>query len=67
MAVSETRQDDAAWGYSFAILLLASLAMLALRLLGRAFLALEFEIALIYFPTLLSGVIAAYMIRQGAK
>jgi len=35
--------------------------MFALRLTGRQFLVLEFEVALIYFPTALSGIITAYV------
>jgi hypothetical protein len=39
--------------------------MFALRLTGRQFLVLEFEVALIYFPTALSGIIAAYVTLKG--
>jgi hypothetical protein len=67
MAGSGTRADETAWIYAFVILALASLAMLALRLSGKEFLVLEFEITLIYFPTMLAGIIAAYYIRKGAQ
>jgi hypothetical protein len=66
MAGSETNSDEkTAWVYAFLILLLVSLAMFALRLTGRQFLVLEFEVALIYFPTALSGIIAAYVTLKG--
>ena len=53
--------EKTAWNYAFIILLLVSVAMLALRLTGRQFLVAEFEIALVYFPTILSGLIVAAM------
>ena len=45
------------WTYAFVIMVLLSLLMLALRSSGKSFLALDFEATLIYFPTLLSGII----------
>lgn len=59
-----TSDEKNAWIYAFAILLLVSVAMLALRLAGKQFLVVEFEIALVYFPTILSGIIAAYMMMS---
>jgi predicted tellurium resistance membrane protein TerC len=68
MAGSATTLDDEkAWVYAFAILLLVSVAMLALRLSGRQFLVLEFETSLIYFPTVLSGIVAAYVTMNGRR
>jgi hypothetical protein len=62
MAGSATPSDEkTAWVYAFLVLLLISIAMLAMRLTGRQFLVLEFEVALIYFPTTLSGIITAYV------
>jgi len=56
-----TSDEKNSWIYAFAILLLVSVVMLALRLAGKQFLVVEFEIALVYFPTILSGIIAAYV------
>jgi hypothetical protein len=68
MAGSATGSDEKnSWTYAFVILLLVSVAMLTLRFLGKEILVLEFEIALIYFPTVLSGIIAAYVNLRGAK
>jgi hypothetical protein len=66
MAGSATNSDEkTAWVYAFLILLLVSIAMFALRLTGRQFLVFEFEVALIYFPTALSGIIAGYVTLKG--
>ena len=66
MADSATDSEEkTTWVYAFLILLFASIAMLALRLTGREFLVFEFEVTLIYFPTALSGVIAAYVTLKG--
>jgi hypothetical protein len=35
--------------------------MLSMRLLNSAFLALDFEVSLVYLPTLLAGLIALYL------
>jgi hypothetical protein len=68
MAGSATASDEKdAWIYDFVILLLISVAMLAIRLLGKQFLMLDFEIAIVYFPTVLSGITAAYVNMKGAK
>jgi hypothetical protein len=66
MAGSATPSDErTAWIHAFLVLFLISIVMLALRLTGRQFLVLEFEVALIYFPTALSGVITAYVTMKG--
>jgi hypothetical protein len=68
MTGSATASDEkSSWIFAFGILLVVSVAMLALRFSGRQFLVLEFEIALIYFPTVLSGIIATYVNLKGAK
>ena len=68
MADSSTNSDEkTAWINAFVILLLLSVAILALRLSGRQFLVFEFEVTLIYFPTALSGIIAAFVTIKGAK
>jgi hypothetical protein len=68
MSGSETAADERkSWVYAFLILLVASAIMLALRVAGRPFLVPEFEIAMIYFPTVLSGIIAGYVALKSAK
>ncbi len=49
------------WFYAFVVLLLVSLWILAMRLFNSAFLALDFEVTLVYFPTVLAGVITLYL------
>jgi hypothetical protein len=66
MAESATNSNEkTAWTYAFLILLLVSAAMIVLRLTGKQFLVFEFEVALIYFPTVLSGMIVAHAIMKG--
>jgi len=68
MAGSASASDEKkAWTYAFLILLIISAAMLATRLMGKEFLVLEFEIALIYFPTVLAGIAAAYVRIKGGN
>ena len=68
MSGSATATDEKnAWIYAFVILLIVSMAMLGLRLSGKQFLVPEFEITIIYFPTVLSGIIAAHVTMKGAK
>jgi hypothetical protein len=63
---ASTSDEKKAWTYAFLILLIISAAMLATRLMGREFLVLDFEVALIYFPTVLAGIAATYIsIRRG--
>ncbi len=54
---SEERQT---WLYAFAILLLVSLWILVTRLSSTPFLALDFEIMVVYLPTILAGAVALY-------
>lgn len=68
MPASATALDERkAWIYAFAILLIISVTMLIMRVLGKEFLVLDFEVALIYFPTILAGVTAAYVTARAAK
>jgi len=63
---ASTSDEKKAWTYAFLILLIISATMLATRLMGKEFLVLDFEIALIYFPTVLAGITAAYVtIKRG--
>jgi hypothetical protein len=65
---SATKSDEKnSWLYAFVILLIASAAMLLLRFSGQAFLVPEFETALIYSPTVLAGIITAYVTMKGPK
>jgi hypothetical protein len=38
--------------------------MLSMRLMNNPFLAFDFEVTLVYLPTILAGIIALYMIRK---
>lgn len=68
MTGSATALDEKkAWIYAFLILLIISLTMLTMRIMGKEFLVLEFEVAVIYFPTVLAGVAAAYVTLGRAK
>ena len=49
------------WLSAFVILILVSLWMLTMRLSNDPFLALEFEVTLVYLPTVLGGIIALYL------
>ena len=61
-ATSATVIDDRrTWIYAFAILVLVSVWMLVLRLMNSPFLMLDFEVALVYLPTLLAAIVAAYV------
>jgi hypothetical protein len=58
MAASNSQSDDRRpWIYAFLLLLLASVVMLAMRLMNTPFLALDFEVSLVYLPTVLAGII----------
>ena len=52
------------WIYAFAILLLVSIWMLAMRLMNSSFLPLDFEASLVYLPTVLAGGIVIYLARK---
>lgn len=68
MVASTTASDEKkTWIYAFVVLLLVSVWMLTTRLLQSSFLALDFEIALIYLPTVLAGIIAVYVTMKRAK
>jgi hypothetical protein len=65
MTQSETEAEERKpWIYAFAILLLVSFWMLTLRIMNNAFLALDFEVTLVYFPTALAGVVAFQTTRK---
>ena len=58
---SEARRP---WQYAFLILVLVSISMLTLRLMNLAFLAIDFEVTLVYLPTALAGGIVLYLSRK---
>jgi hypothetical protein len=65
MAASSAQAEESKpWTYAFIILLLVSIWMLTMRLMHDSFLALDFEIALVYFPTALAGIIAFQTVRK---
>jgi uncharacterized membrane protein YhdT len=52
------------WIYAFTILLLISIWMLTMRLMNSSFLPLDFELTLVYLPTVLAGVIVVRLVRK---
>ena len=60
-------EDDKTWSYAFIILILVSTWMLLMRLMNNPFLSLNFEISLVYLPTVLSGIIAFYVAKKQEK
>jgi len=52
------------WGFALAFLAAISVFFLALRVLGHAFIAWEFELLVIYVPTLVC--LAFYMLKRRA-
>ncbi|MGA2627769.1 MAG: hypothetical protein ABSF63_12040 [Candidatus Bathyarchaeia archaeon] len=60
-------EDKKTWSYAFIILLLVSIWMLLMRLMNSPFLALDFEISLVYLPTVLSGIIAFYVAKKQTR
>ena len=65
MAASESAiEARRPWIYAFLILLAASLWVLTMRLINTPFLALDFEVSLIYIPTILAGIIVFQMWRK---
>jgi TRAP-type C4-dicarboxylate transport system permease small subunit len=65
MAASDTQVEERKpWIYAFVILLLVSAWMLTMRLLNNPFLALDFEVSLVYLPTALAGIIVIQTTRK---
>lgn len=59
--------DRKSWAYAFLIMLLLSGLMLGLRLASLSFLALDFELLVIYVPTLIAAVVYVYVARLARK
>lgn len=55
------------WGYATVLLAAVSIILLGLRLSGRAFLTLEFEVLVVYLPTLVSLLIYARVTGFGVS
>jgi len=51
--------------YAFVILLFVSLWTLTMRLMNSPFLTLDFEVSLVYLPTVLAGIIVFQVARNG--
>ncbi len=51
------------WGYAFILLAAVSAFFLTLRLIGRAFIVPEFEVLVIYLPTVICLLIYVTMVR----
>jgi len=65
MRTSTTQTEDRKpWTYAFVVLLLVSVWMLILRLMNNPFLALDFEVSLVYLPTALAGAIVFHLARK---
>jgi hypothetical protein len=65
MSASDAQAEEhRPWIYAFIILLIVSVCMLALRLMNSPFLALDFEVTLVYLPTALAGIIAVQTTRK---
>jgi TRAP-type C4-dicarboxylate transport system permease small subunit len=52
------------WAYAFAVLLIVSACMIILRVMSNPFLALDFEVSLVYLPTVLAGAIVLHLTRK---
>ncbi|MGA2461221.1 MAG: hypothetical protein ABSF82_07370 [Candidatus Bathyarchaeia archaeon] len=61
MTNSNIPSEQRTWVYSFLILVLVTVWMLALDLKGSEFLAFDFQVALVYLPTVIAGIIVAYL------
>lgn len=58
MVVSETTSGEKkSWLYVFVILLLVSFSIFSVRMLNIPFLMLDFEVVVVYVPTILAGII----------
>ena len=62
MALSATVVDERrSWISALVILLLVSLWMLTMRFMNSAFLMLDFEVSIVYFPTILAALVVLYL------
>ncbi len=61
MTSADSATEAKTWIYASAILLLVSLWILSMRILNSAFLALDFEISVVYLPTVIAMMVAVYL------
>jgi hypothetical protein len=61
------REENKPWIYAFLILLLVSIYMFGLRIMNASFLQTDFEVSLVYLPTVLAGLIAFNTTRKRQK
>lgn len=65
MAASNSQSEERGpWIYAFVILLFVSVLVLTMRLMNTPFLALDFEVSLVYLPTVLAGIIVVQVGRK---
>jgi len=66
VALSDTPVDERRnWISALVILLVVSLWMLTMRIMNSAFLMLDFEVSIIYFPTVLAALVVVYISLRG--
>lgn len=62
MATSAITSDErTSWTYAFLILLLVSGWTLLMHVMKSPFLMLDFEVSIVYLPTVLAGILTAYL------
>lgn len=63
---TSAHDDRKTWMYAFILLLAFALTILVGRVVGSPFLAFDFEICLIYLPTIIAGliVLGIYLPRE---
>jgi hypothetical protein len=62
MTLSTTVVDERrSWISALVILLLVSLWMLTMRFMNSAFLMLDFEVSIVYFPTVLAALVVLHL------
>lgn len=61
MTSADSAAEAKTWIYASAILLLVSLWILSMRVLNSGFLALDFEISVVYLPTVIATMVAVYL------
>lgn len=61
------QEERKAWFYATGVMLVISIIILVLRLSSIIFLTLEFEIALVYIPTIVLIAISIYVMRANQR
>ncbi len=60
-------EDRKAWLYATGIMLAISIVVLILRISSIIFFVLEFEVALVYIPTIVLVVVSAYLAKASER